>query len=522
MEKMNEKTGKKNKKVIFGIILLLCFLALFFPSVIPSEKVHYSSLGYFESNNSANYFEQELRRFKNDPALKNASWGLSIINLQNGKSIASHNQNLALVPASTQKILTTVTALLFLGNEFKFQTTLGYSGFIDQGGTLHGDLVVTGSGDPSFASTQLHDSLRMERVFGKWLLAIKEAGIKQVNGRVFVNESVFDHEMIPRKWLWEDMGNYYGAGASGLTVNENMYTVFFQPGNEVGQAARVLRTEPMIPAMEYINQVKTGPRGSGDQVYIFGAPYQIQRTLTGTVPLGRNDFPVRGSIPDPPLFFAMAFSGFLTQNGIQISGTPISYRIATASGLTAPKAEKVLSIYTSPSLTHIANRTNLSSVNTYAENLLKTVGNQAKGTGSFSAGIEATIEFWKNRGLDVDGMFLYDGSGLTPSNRLTAAQLTGILQAMSLNPRFEDFKAGLPLAGRTGWLANQLRGTPSEGVLYAKSGFIANVRSYAGYSKTSDGKEIAFAFIVNDYQGTPASMREKMTKLMDAITRYNQ
>ena len=519
MEKMN---GEKGKKVIFGIILLLCFLALFFPSLIPSEKSQYSSLGYFEANNSANNFEQELRRFKNDPALKNASWGLSIVNLQTGKSIASHNQNLALVPASTQKILTTATALLLLGSEFKFQTTLGHSGYIDQSGTLHGDLVINGSGDPSFASTQLNDSLQMERVFGKWVLAIKEAGIKQVKGCVFVNESVFDLEMIPRKWLWEDIGNYYGAGSSGLTVNENMYTVFFEPGNEVGQPARVLRTEPMIPGMEFINQVTTGPRGSGDQVYIFGAPYQMQRTLTGTVPLGRNDFPVRGSIPDPPMFFAEAFSGFLAQNGIQTSSRPLSHRTATASGITAPKAEKTLSVWTSPALTHIANRTNLSSVNTYAENLLKTMGTQAKGNGSFLAGIEVTKEFWKNRGLDVDGMFLYDGSGLAPSNRLTAAQLTGILQAMSQNPGFEGFKAGLPLAGRTGWLANQFRGTPSEGVLYAKSGFIANVRSYAGYTKTSDGKELAFAFIVNDYHGTPASMREKMTKLMDAITRYNQ
>jgi len=477
---------------------------------------------FSDHSSIANSLEREINRFASDPSLKNASWGLSVIDVETGRTIASRNQHLALSPASTQKLVTTASALLLLGHDYRYQTSLGYSGFIDEAGILQGNLIIIGSGDPTFASTQLHDSLRMEMVFLKWLQAINHAGIKQINGRVFVDESVFDHEMVPRKWLWEDIGNYYGAGSSGLTVNENMYTVLFQPGNEVGKPATVLRTEPLIPGVEFINQVITGPRGSGDQVYIFGAPYQMQRTLTGTVPLGSSNFPVRGSIPDPALFFAAAFSGFLAQNRIDQNSGPITRRIVSLGGTLFPETEKVLSTWMSPALVHVAGRTNLNSVNTYAENLLKTIGRQVKGTGSTTSGIEVIKEYWKNRGLDVDGMFLYDGSGLAPSNRLTTAQLTGILQAMARSPHFDDFQAGLPLAGRTGSLTSLFRGTASESVLRAKSGFIANVRSYAGYTKTADGKTLAFAFIVNDYHGTPASMREKMTKLMDAITRYNQ
>jgi serine-type D-Ala-D-Ala carboxypeptidase/endopeptidase (penicillin-binding protein 4) len=491
----------------FLFLLLPCLLLLF---------------SFSDNAHSPSSQERQLRAFASDPALKNASWGIYVVDVSSGRTIISHNEHLALVPASTQKVLTTASALLMLGGDFRYKTLLGYSGSIDQSGTLNGDIIIKGSGDPSLGSTALHDSLNLNRVFQTWLKAIKTAGIRQINGRVFADESVFDHELIPRKWLWEDMGNYYGAGSSGLTVNENMYTVYFKPGNALGQSAEVLLTEPVIPGMTFINQVKTGPRGSGDQVYIFGAPYQMQRTLTGTVPIGSSNFPVRGSMPDPALYVSAAFSDFLNQNQIAQNLPPSNQRIAAFSGYPVPSINRVLYTWFSPALTAIAGRTNLNSVNTYAENLLKTIGSQVKKEGTNAAGIEAMKDFWKAKGLDVEGMFLYDGSGLSPSNRITVYQLAQVLRFTGQSPVYESFQADFPLAGRTGSLASSFRGTPSEGVLRAKSGFIANVRSYAGYTKTADGKTLAFAFIVNDYHGTPASMREKMTKLMDAITRYNQ
>lgn len=487
--------------------------------LIPALLVLFSFSGQSPAPSS---LQRELNRFAADPALKNASWGFTVIDVETGRTIVSHNEHQSLVPASTQKVLTTASALMMLGANFRYQTTIGYSGQIDANGILQGDLVIKGSGDPAFGSGAMHDTLNLSRVFTGWLQAIRNAGIRQISGRVLADESVFDQELIPRKWLWEDMGNYYGAGASGLTANENMYTLYFQPGNAVGQPAQVVMTEPQIPGMVFNNQVTTGPRGSGDQVYIFGAPYQMLRTLTGTVPLGSSNFPVRGSIPDPPFFVAAAFSDFLSRNNISQNQPPLSHRLAAQAGNRPSTVSRTLSSWSSPALAAIAMRTNLNSVNTFAENLLKTIGSRAKGEGTTTAGNEAIKEHWKKLGLDVDGMFLYDGSGLSPSNRLTAYQLALVLQITAGQPFFDDFQAGLPLAGRTGSIASSFRGTPSEGVLRAKSGFLANVRSYAGYTKTADGKTLAFAFIVNDYHGTPASMREKMTRLMDAITRYNQ
>lgn len=461
----------------------------------------------------ASSLQEQFRVFAADASLKNASWSLDVVEAHTGKPILSHNSQLSLVPASTQKVVTTATALLLLGSDFRYPTRVIIRGNIHQG-VLHGDLIIKGSGDPTLGAVQMDDSLSLERVFNYWLNDIRAAGIGQITGSIIADDSVFDREMVPRKWIWEDIGNYYGAGSSGLTVHENMYTVFFQAGGKPGDAVKVLGTDPVIPGMVLENQVSTGPAGSGDQVYIFGAPFSNQRILTGTIPAGSSRFPVRGSIPDPPAYLAFAFNEFLNQNNI-----PTSVKSPTA-GNSSIK-EQTISTWWSPSLKDIAYRTNLNSNNTYAENLLKTLGYQISGQGNLAAGNKALLTLWSQLGVDMDGMRLHDGSGLSPSNRLTTRQITSILSYCAQHAVFEDLRQGFPLAGVSGSLANAFHDTASRGVLAAKSGFLSNVRSFAGYTTTRDGTLVAFAFIVNDYQGSPAAMRLKMVQLMNAITLHN-
>jgi len=473
-------------------------------------------------DNPRNHLERELKLLENNPGMKHASWGIYVVDVTSNRTIAARNENQLLVPASTIKILTTASAIKMLGSDFRFETILAHTGFVDSSGLLVGDLIIKGSGDPSFMSTMLHDSLSQERVFEKWLSGLQQAGIKQVSGRIFADESVFDQELIPRKWLWEDMGNYFGAGASGLTANENMYTVFFQPGDTLGQPAKVAGTNPTIPGLDFINQVTSGPPDSGDRVFIFGAPYQMQRTLKGTVPLGSRNFPVRGSIPDPPMFVAASFGEFLNRQGIRQHYSPMSARTASMSGISRQEITGKISSWRSPAVVSLAAHANLHSVNTYTENFVNIIGARLKGQGSTNAGIDTIIGFWKSQGVDVGGMFLFDGSGLAPSNRVTVKQLAQILSIMANDPHFEQYQSGFPLAGRSGSIANQFIGTPSEGVLRAKSGTLTNVRGFAGYTRTAKGRLLAFAVLVNHFQGPSATLRTHLVHIMDAITRYNQ
>jgi serine-type D-Ala-D-Ala carboxypeptidase/endopeptidase (penicillin-binding protein 4) len=475
----------------------------------------------FSSLSQKSNLQQRFERFASDTTLSNANWSLHVVNAHTGQTILAHNKTQSVVPASTQKLVTTATALLMLGSDFRYPTSILHSGMIDQEGTLHGDLIIKGSGDPTLGTTQMHDSLALEQVFDHWLRDIQRLGIRKITGTILADESVFDDEMVPRKWLWEDIGNYYGAGSSGLTVYENMYTVFFQPGNAVGKPVTVLGTEPHIPGMKLENQVTTGPRGSGDRVYIFGAPFNNHRVLTGTAPLGTNRFPVRGSMPDPPAFLAQSLDAFLSQNGIITSGQTLTFRQAMQINYPMVTRLEPVSTWHSPPLKEIAIRTNLNSNNTYAENLLKTIGYHQSGLGTVVSGVEALMAFWQDLGVPMQGMRLHDGSGLSPSNRLTTEQLASILSYCALHTVFHDLLEGLPVAGESGSLANHFNGTPSKGVLKAKSGFLGNVRSYAGYTTLPDGTLVAFAFIVNDYHGSPAAMREKMFRLMDAITAHD-
>ncbi len=458
-----------------------------------------------------------LEHFSQDDALKSASWGFYAINTDTGEEVIAHNPQLALIPASAQKAVTTITALSLLGADYQFETLLQYDGIIENN-TLKGNLYIKGTGDPSLGSSMLDDSLAIDRVFKKWLVDIRATGIKAIEGNIIADGSYFDDHMLPPKWMWEDIGNYYGAGAHALTIHENEYSVFFNPGRAEGDPVTVVDTQPQIPEMDFVNDVTTGAAGSGDQVYIYGSPYQSTRWLTGTTPLGEPGFEVRGSMPDPGKFTAGAFGEFLHNNKVKVSGEMLTHRNFSEQQLQNPRV--TISRYLSPALTHLTSRTNFNSVNTYAEIFIKTLGKTELDKGSYTKGAEAITNFWKKYGLDMQGMRIHDGSGLSSFNTITVQQLTQILQfAAQDEALFESFTKGLPLANRSGSLARMFAGTPSAGKLIAKSGYLRHVRSYAGYTWCQNGHLIAFTFIVNNYEGSQLQMRGKMEVVMDGITR---
>jgi D-alanyl-D-alanine carboxypeptidase/D-alanyl-D-alanine-endopeptidase (penicillin-binding protein 4) len=463
-----------------------------------------------------NILDKTLQDFSEDTDLKNASWGFYAYNITDNIKLASHNPNTSLTPASTQKLVTTITALAVLGPSYQFETALQYDE-IPVNGNLSGNLYIMGTGDPTLGSALMDDSLSTQRLFDHWLKAIKQNGITHIEGSLVADGSWFDDHIIPPKWTWEDLGNYYGAGAHALTINENLYRIFFQPATQLGNPATVIKTDPELPGISFINDVTTGPAGSGDNVYIYGAPYGTERWLTGTIPLGRPGFEVKGSIPDPGLFLASSFSEFLKENGISVKGYPLTHR-----NFYPEEDEKIRIVFyksLSPVLESIVERTNMKSVNTYAENLLKTLGKTKKNEGSFDAGIETITEFWKNNGVDTKGMYLHDGSGLSPFNKITTEQLTQMLVFAAQNEViYNSLIRGLPVANQSGSLETMFSSTKSAGILMAKSGFLSQVRSYAGFTQTQSGKLIAFTLIVNNYEGSPLQMRRKMEKVMDAIS----
>ncbi len=460
---------------------------------------------------------EEYERFRSDSILRHASWSFVVKDLTSGETLISHDGKRSLTPASIQKVITTTTAMMLLGNGYQYQTLLQHDGHLEDGGTLRGNLYIRGSGDPTFASTLLDDSLGLQVVLVRWVEVLKDMGVEYISGNIIGDDGIFDSEMVPRRWLWEHIGNYFGAGSSGLSVNENEYTVFFDAGSTIGSRATVSGVDPNIPGMSFTNEVTTGSRSSGDQVYIFGAPFEKNRRLTGTVPLGARNFPVRGSMADPTQFAADALKEALENSGIRVSGKSLPLREVEPHRQVSNRITLIQ--WDSPPLFDIIYRTNMHSVNTYAENLLKTIGYETNGEGSVQSGLSAMETFWNSRGVNMDGVSMFDGSGLSPSNRLNAEQMVQILEVAASDPAFVVLHQSLPLAGYSGSLTNHFVGSASEGLLRAKSGFLSGSVAYAGYTPMQNGHLAAFTIIVNQYEGSAANIRQSIFRLLDGITR---
>ena len=442
-------------------------------------------------------------------SLKNASIGFYAYNLSDNQTIINHNGNLALVPASSLKLITTATTLEVLGENHRFTTSVSYSGEI-KNGVLNGNIIIKGGGDPALGSH------RYRSYYGdfmkNWANEIKKLGIDSINGKVISDASIFDNE-VPPTWIWQDLGNYFGAGANGLSIYENFYTLALSSKNET-QKTSISKINPYIPFLSVENNV-LGTSTNKDLSFIYGGPFQYNRYISGEIPNNRSEFKVKGSIPDPAYLCAYELDSVLKTIGIKVTFKPSTKRLLQDSF--NENSTVIITTTQSPTLASLIQQTNLYSINLYAEHLLNHIGLTIKNEGSSAAGAEALVNFWKEKGIDTDGMYIYDGSGLSRFNTITTKQLVAILSEMNKSQHKEVFYNSLAIAGKSGTLSSIAKGTAAEGKINGKSGYMTNVRSYSGYVTTNSNKKIAFAIIVNNYNCSAYEMKKMLEKIMVSL-----
>ncbi|HRQ88217.1 MAG TPA: D-alanyl-D-alanine carboxypeptidase/D-alanyl-D-alanine-endopeptidase, partial [Bacteroidia bacterium] len=347
----------------------------------------------------------EVEKIAGETGLRTASVGFCLVELEaDPKTAAGYHADTGLVPASTMKVFTTATANELLGPDHRFTTELQTTGTLGEDGVLAGDVVIRGGGDPTLAATDLFAT------YAKWKAALAQAGIRKVNGSVVGDASVFGNALTPDTWQWNDMGNYYGAGACGLTVHQNLFHATFRTPS-AGAKAPLSGTNPKLSGYEFYNEMRVGAAGSGDNGYIYGDPYGKLITFRGTVPAG-GSFTIKGALPDPALFCARTFSEFLGENGIEVAGEPTTDRLLGMAGKEIGARKKVFE-QTSEPLSAILATTNHKSDNLRAECLHRAIGVQAKGQGTTTAAAEAVRAHWAGKGIDMTGFFMGDGCGLS-------------------------------------------------------------------------------------------------------------
>jgi D-alanyl-D-alanine carboxypeptidase/D-alanyl-D-alanine-endopeptidase (penicillin-binding protein 4) len=443
--------------------------------------------------------------------LKNASISFYALDLDSNKIIGGLASSRSLVPASTMKLVTTATALEMLGANKRFPTRIKYTGTIDSNCVLNGNIYIDGGGDPCLGSQRFPK--QYANFIGKWADAIMKMGIDSINGRIIGDATIFDEQMIPSTWIWADLGNYYGAGPCGLSIYENKCNLEFSSFKK-GDSTKITCVYPYIPNLKFDNGVKSMITKK-DLSYIFGAPYQENRIVKGGIPVGKENFMVKGSIPDPAYLAAVELDMELRSLGRRLSKPSTTIRKMKNEDVVILKQKRRTIMTTwSPKLIDIINLTNMYSINLYAEHLMNQIGISKYRSGDTGSGTQATTLFWKEKELDVDGFYVNDGSGLSRFNGVNAKQLVSILKYMYESKNKELFLSTLPVAGKSGTMRTLGRGTAAHGKVRAKSGTMTRVKSYAGYVTTKNKRSIAFAIIANNYNCSSFQMKKKMEKIM--------
>lgn len=431
-----------------------------------------------------------------DSQFKHGIISLYVVETKAGKIIFDKNSETGLAPASCQKVITSTTAFELLGKNYTYKTSLGYDGKIEDG-ILNGNIYITGSGDPTLGSWR-YSSTKENIILADFNKAIKQQKIKEIKGLVLGDDRLWGTQRIPDGWIWQDIGNYYGAGASALNWRENQYDLVLKSGNNFGNAVQIKNTHPrFLPFIHLINELTAAAKGSGDNTYIYLAPDAEAGFVRGTIPVGEDSFVVAGSMPDGGRVLAATVYQNIS-GGKTYPDNLINY-LKNKNKWNKP--DSIFYTYKSPPLDSIMYWFLKKSINLYGEALVKTFGYEKNKTGSTDEGVKIIRDFWSEKGIEKSSLKIIDGSGLSPANRVTTKALVTVMQYAKDKPWFSSFYYDLPEANG----------------IKMKDGYINGVRSYTGYIKSKEGTEYTFSFIVNNFDGSASTVREKMWRVLDIL-----
>jgi len=376
---------------------------------------------------------------------------------------------------------------------------VGYDGRIENG-VLNGNLHINGYGDPTLGSWRWNDT-KEEAVFRKIISALQQHKITTITGNVLLNDSAFSMQPIPGGWIWDDMGNYYGAGCWAINWHENQYDLQLEPGKKEGDSTHIVKTIPELQAWVLINQITTGKKGSGDNGYIYMPPYSVSGFTEGTIPPGNEPFVISGAIPDGPAQFSHELEVLLSKQNIKVGGGFKRYAYSRHNGETWPVMQQVLTTLLSPPMDSINYWFLRKSINLYGEVLVKTLAFEKTGLGTTAKGVELVRNFWAGNGIDKSAINILDGSGLSPQNRVTTDAEVKVLQYAKTRPWYNAFYNALP----------EFNG------MKMKSGSVGGARAFAGYHTAKDGRQYVFSIIVNNYDGSAGEVVKKMYSVLDVL-----
>lgn len=459
------------------------------------------------STKAANHLDSIIKRIEQQKEFSPAIFSLCVLD-KHATVLYQFNKDKNLLPASSLKALTTATALQILGPSFRYATQLAYTGkIIDH--ELHGDIYIIGSGDPSLGSKYLSSSSPSDSFLQLWVQAIAALGIKKIRGTIQIDDRIFDDNYPSQTWLWEDIGSYYGAPASGLNCFDNEFELTFNGNTKHGDQSEITSFRRLPAETKFINQVKIDTTLKRDNAYIFKGPAPNEYLLRGSISPGRNALTIKGSLQQPSTILIEALKQALSEYPISLADSAYTAKI--------PLTPIVFHTHYSPPLAEIIGLTNRYSLNLYAEALIKTIGKSQHECGNTRDGLEVMRNLWKKKGVSLETAYLTDGSGLSRMNAVSAYQLALALAMMMREEDWPIFKKSLPIAGVSGTLSSLCERQPCGGKIIAKSGTMEGALSYTGYIQTKNADFLPFCIMVNHFQGRSKSIRKSLELIFNEL-----
>ena len=439
---------------------------------------------------------------------RGARWSVMVVSLDRGDTLLALAPDSAMAPASNLKLLTSAAALRELGADFRYRTWLLTDGVVANG-TLQGNLVLYGTGDPGISDRFYATKEAVFEELAEQLLAV---GITRVTGDLVGDASFFPGPLRPSGWEPDDLNDHFAAAVSALSFNENVVSMRVDPAASSGLPPAV-HTLPDHAGLAVDNQaVTTEGRGS----LLIGrddplAPVVIQ----GAIQRGGRPAWREITVSVPAAFSISVLRFVLESRGVRVMGcervvalpheSPLGGPRVTAPAFQRAPRTRILATHVSPPLRDYLAVVNKKSNNLFTELVFRGLGRDRFGSGSPEASARAVAASLAPMGVDTAGLTQLDGSGLSAGNRVRVATFVDVLSRMASSENWREFWATLPEAGNRRELARMYR-TPAAGNLRAKTGTIQGVSALSGVVQSQDGERLAFSIIVN---GTPSTTRAK-------------
>jgi D-alanyl-D-alanine carboxypeptidase/D-alanyl-D-alanine-endopeptidase (penicillin-binding protein 4) len=431
-------------------------------------------------------------------------WGVLVTDAATREVLYARNAADYFTPASDAKLFTTALALATLGPDYRIRTTMSTAGALDADGLLTGDLILTGRGDANLSNRKFPYEKKVERdgpsekVVAALADAVVARGVKEMEGGVVADDSMFQPERFPSGWTIDDMLWSYGAAVSAITVNDNAFTLEVRPGEREGDAA-VFTVEPASDFYMIENTVRTSARGGEEKLAVVREPGSRTIRVSGTIPSGAPARVLTIAIEEPAEYAAALLARLLEARGVRTHDVPRARHAGdpALSGANHPE-ETILAEHMSLPLAEDIRQVNKNSLNLHAELLLLLAAREKTGATTREEAVKFAADFFKTAGIADGDVVLTDGSGLSRRDLVTPRAIVQMLNYAATQPWGDLYRSSLPVAGEDGTLSDRMKGTSAVGRIFAKTGTIEHVVALSGYATTVGGAHLVFSILGNN------------------------